>query len=124
MRGERDRFVALAFCWADILMELDSHETVVFAAGATQPVLGRPAEDLVGLSLPDLILERDRSLVQVLLGIARKHHLVDLGCEDGFWSYEFAREVGLEGRVYALDIEPGFPRCPMRFYALDTALSL
>ncbi len=77
MRGERDRFVALAFCWADILLELDSHETVLFAAGATQPLLGRPAEDLVGLSLADLIVERDRSLVRVLLGIARKHGRIE-----------------------------------------------
>ena len=47
MRGERDRFVALAFCWADLLLELDSSETVVFAAGATQPLLGLPVEDIV-----------------------------------------------------------------------------
>ena len=77
MRGERDRFVALAFCWADLLLELDSSETVVFAAGATQPLLGRSAEDLVGLALPELIVERDRSLVQALLGIARKHGRIE-----------------------------------------------
>ena len=77
MRGERDRFVALAFCWADLLLELDSNETVVFAAGATQPLLGRSAEDLVGLALPELIVERDRSLVQALLGIARKHGRIE-----------------------------------------------
>ena len=77
MRGERDRFVALAFCWADLLLELDSSETVVFAAGAAQPLLGRPAEDLVGLALPELIVERDRSLVQALLGIARKHGRIE-----------------------------------------------
>ncbi len=73
MRGERDRFVALAFCWADILLELDADETVVFAAGATQPLLGRPAEDLLGLPLRDLVAGQDHSLVQALLGIARKH---------------------------------------------------
>ncbi len=77
MRGERDRFVALAFCWADLLLELDSNETVVFAAGATQPLLGRPVEDIVGLALPELIVERDRSLVQALLGIARKHGRIE-----------------------------------------------
>ena len=77
MRGERDRFVALAFCWADLLLELDSNETVVFAAGATQPLLGRPAEDLIGLALPELIVERDRPLVQALLGIARKRGRIE-----------------------------------------------
>lgn len=77
LRGERDRFVALAFCWADLLLELDSNETVVFAAGAAQPLLGRPPEDLVGLALPELIVERDRSLVQALLGIARKHGRIE-----------------------------------------------
>ncbi len=32
-------------------------------------------------------------------------HVVDIGCDEGFWSYVFAREVGLDGQVYALDIE-------------------
>ncbi len=41
MRGERDRFVALAFCWADLLLELDSNETVVFAAAAPDAMMWR-----------------------------------------------------------------------------------
>ncbi len=44
---------------------------------------------------------------EVVRLVAAQHsdHLVDIGCEDGFWSYVFAREVGLDGQVYALDIE-------------------
>ena len=49
----------------------------MFAAGATQPLLGRPAEDLVGLALPELIVEGDRPLVQALLGIARKRGRIE-----------------------------------------------
>jgi ubiquinone/menaquinone biosynthesis C-methylase UbiE len=31
--------------------------------------------------------------------------VVDIGCQDGFWSYVFAIDVGPEGKVYALDID-------------------
>ena len=40
-----------------------------------------------------------------LVAAQESDHVVDIGCEDGFWSYVFAREVGLDGQVYALDIE-------------------
>lgn len=40
-----------------------------------------------------------------LVAAQESDHVVDIGCEDGFWSYVFAREVGLDGLVYALDIE-------------------
>ncbi len=30
LRTERDRFVAMAFCWADVLIECDADEKVVF----------------------------------------------------------------------------------------------
>ena len=34
LRRDRDRFVALAFCAADLLFEVDSRNVVAFAAGA------------------------------------------------------------------------------------------
>ena len=46
-----------------------------------------------------------RQEVLELVAAQPSEHLVDIGCEDGFWSYEFAREVGPGGGVYALDIE-------------------
>jgi len=39
LRAERDRFVALAFCSSDILVELDRDLTITFAAGATAALL-------------------------------------------------------------------------------------
>ncbi len=72
VRAERDRFVALAFCWADVLLELDPSETVIFAAGATRPLLGHQPGDLIGRPFHELVAPEDRSLVRGLLGIAGK----------------------------------------------------
>jgi EAL domain-containing protein (putative c-di-GMP-specific phosphodiesterase class I) len=72
IRAERDRFVALAFCWADVLMELDADKKVVFAGGPLVPLIGRDAEALKGVALDEVIAEQDRSLVRALLGLARK----------------------------------------------------
>ena len=77
MRAERNRFVALAFCWADVLLELDGEEKVVFAAGAAGPLLGRKPEDLIGTPVIDLIAPKDRSLAQEILAIARKRGRID-----------------------------------------------
>ncbi len=53
------------------------------------------------------VLRQDPYRQEVLRLVAARpaDHLVDIGCEDGFWSYEFAREVGFEGKVYALDVK-------------------
>ena len=40
LRAERDRFVALAFCNADLLFELDSAGEVTFAVGAPDAFTG------------------------------------------------------------------------------------
>ena len=77
LRAERNRFVALAFCWADLLFELDAEEKLVFAAGATGPLVGGKPEDLIGTPVADLIAPQDRSLVHEVLGIARKRGRID-----------------------------------------------
>ncbi len=77
LRAERNRFVALAFCWADLLFELDAAEKVVFAAGATGPLVGRKPEDLVGTPVAEMIAPQDRSLAHEVLGIARKRGRID-----------------------------------------------
>ena len=43
IRAERDRFVALAFCGADILLELDGDGTIEFAGRATKAFVGQHA---------------------------------------------------------------------------------
>ncbi len=72
IRGERDRYVALSFCWADALIELDSNLNITFAVGATLPLLGYGTEELNNHQLIDLIAERDIPLVTNLMGIAAK----------------------------------------------------
>jgi len=64
---ERDRFVALAFAAADVLVELDGDLRVRYVAGATQALLGREAETLVGTPLFDLIVEDDHARLRAAL---------------------------------------------------------
>ena len=77
MSTAREKFVAFAFCWADILIELDQQRNIVFAAGATQPVLGKSVEELIGTSIRDYVAPRDKLLVEQLLRIAAKKGRID-----------------------------------------------
>lgn len=74
---ERDRFVALAFCRADLLFELDDDHDVVFAAGATALLLGLEADALSGRHFLDLIDESDRGLAAEVLEAARAQGRID-----------------------------------------------
>lgn len=70
-KAERDRFVAMSFCWADVLVECDKTEKIVFAFGPTEALVGRKPEQLVGTSLDTLIAREDMTLARGLLGIPR-----------------------------------------------------
>ncbi|MBT3305893.1 MAG: EAL domain-containing protein [Alphaproteobacteria bacterium] len=72
LRSDRDRFVAMSFCWADILIELDENEKVVFAVGPTAPLVGKSSDKLIGASLDSFVDPEDLSLIQGLLAIPRK----------------------------------------------------
>jgi EAL domain-containing protein (putative c-di-GMP-specific phosphodiesterase class I) len=74
---DRDRFVALAFCRADILLELDDHHDVVFAAGATPLLLGEPPHRLKDKAFLDLVAEPDRGLAGEMLEAARAEGRID-----------------------------------------------
>lgn len=74
---ERDRFVALAFCRADILLELDDDLDVVFAAGATQVLMGTGADALHNRPFLDLVAEEDRVLAGEMLEAARSQGRID-----------------------------------------------
>lgn len=63
----RDRFVAFAFCWADMLVELDPARNVTFAVGATKPILGVGPEGVIGRNFMELVSPKDRVLVDQLL---------------------------------------------------------
>lgn len=72
LRGERDRFVALAFAWADILFELDNVGNVVYAAGPIAPLVGAAASEICGRPLLDLLAPADRATMRALLATARR----------------------------------------------------
>ncbi len=72
VRAERDRFVALAFCWADILIELDGEGSVAYAAGAIEPFLGHSVGDLLGQSIEKFVPSTERAALKEILGLARK----------------------------------------------------
>lgn len=48
----------------------------------------------------------DPAIVVGKLSIAPGSHVADFGCGSGYFSFEFARQVGPEGQVHALDVLP------------------
>jgi len=64
------RFVALSFCRADLLFELDHTSHVVFSAGTTNELLGKTAQDLAGKSFGELLHQDDRKMIYDLLDTA------------------------------------------------------
>ena len=73
----RDRFVAFAFCWADMLVELDPTRKVTFAAGATKSLLGVGPEGVMGRNFMDMVSPKDRVLVEQLLFMTSKKGRID-----------------------------------------------
>jgi len=61
------RFVALAFCRADLLFELDDDFVIRFSAGATPPLFGKNTNELIGVSFLDLVYDKDKEMVSQLL---------------------------------------------------------
>ncbi len=77
LREERDRFVAFAFCDADILIELTPADRICFAAGATSVLLGVPPESLAGRPVIELFAPDCRLMVQELLRILGDGHRLE-----------------------------------------------
>ncbi|MGE0254860.1 MAG: EAL domain-containing protein [Alphaproteobacteria bacterium] len=77
LRAERDRFVALAFTSADILLEIGEGAMIAFAAGATKAFVGRTADALVGTCFLDCVAKADRAVVERLLRNARRGTRID-----------------------------------------------
>lgn len=70
LRTDRDRFVAFAFCDADILLELDRSQNIVFAAGATMALIGQPPESLIGADIFELVVEDQHSTLREIVRMA------------------------------------------------------
>jgi EAL domain-containing protein (putative c-di-GMP-specific phosphodiesterase class I) len=95
MRGERDRFVAFAFCSADILLELDARHVVTYAGGATMALTGRSPAMLLGASLFDLVAPNDHDLLRGVLERAANGLRIE---QTG------VRLLGPSGQVYPLTL--------------------
>ena len=77
MNAARDRFVAFAFCWADVLFELNPSRTVTFAVGATKAVMGMGPEQVMGKNFMELVAPKDRVLVEQLLFMTARKGRID-----------------------------------------------
>ena len=67
LRQERDRFLAFAFCRADLLLELSEKREIVFVSGATQAIFGHAVEEIIGMSIDDLVLPHEEPVLKNLL---------------------------------------------------------
>src|SRR5688572_2810170 len=68
VRRDRDRFLAFAFCAADILIELDKKCRISYIAGATLAVTGKSDAQLLGQPFAGMVAPVDRTLFNELLG--------------------------------------------------------
>src|SRR4029078_4214311 len=68
VRRDRDRFLAFAFCAADILIELDKGRRISYVAGATLALTGKSDAQLVGQPFAEMVAPVDRTLINELLG--------------------------------------------------------
>jgi len=90
LKVERDRYVSLAFCWADLLFEVDRGFNIVFAAGATAAFMGRNNVSLLGSSFRDIVAPVDGPLVGQALTAAM---------ETGRIHDEVLRLIGADGNL-------------------------
>lgn len=74
---DHDRFVKLAFCRADLLLELGSSQEVVFAAGATEVVFGRTPDQMMGAEFLSLVADSDRTMARQILVAAGEQGRID-----------------------------------------------
>ena len=72
LKYERDRFVAFAFATSDAFFELDTSRTIVYASGAVQWLASAPAESLAGRALSELVVSRDRPMLNAALETAKR----------------------------------------------------
>lgn len=69
--SQHERFLSLAFCWGELLLELDEEFRIVFAGGLTEALFGKPPEELRGLDLLAQVGSTTRTLLRTALTRAR-----------------------------------------------------
>jgi len=76
-KQERNRYAALAFCWGDLVFELDSAGTVVFCAGPLTEFTGRTGEAVTGQPFLELMAPSDAPALTRFLKTTRARGRVD-----------------------------------------------
>ena len=64
--------MAFAFCWADILFQLDNQQNICFAGGPTESLLGRGIAELMGKPFTVFVAESNKVVAEELLSVAEK----------------------------------------------------
>lgn len=72
IEADRDRFAALALCASDILLELDTDLSIVFAGGDTSKWTGRDPRELIGKDVLELIAPQDQPMMREALASAAR----------------------------------------------------
>src|SRR3984885_392951 len=73
LRAERDRFAAFAFAGGELLLEVDAHHRIVFAAGAVKSITGAEPAAIIGKAMDSLVAEGDRRLLDRALRQAKEN---------------------------------------------------
>ncbi|MDV7339444.1 EAL domain-containing protein [Terasakiella sp. A23] len=76
-KRERERLLALSFCRADLLFELNIDRKVEYVAGATDVMLGKSSSDLLGHSFLNIVHSDDQQLTTQLLDSAKDRGRLD-----------------------------------------------
>ncbi|MGB0694175.1 MAG: EAL domain-containing protein [Rhodospirillaceae bacterium] len=77
MRRDRDRYAALAFCWADLVFQIDPDGNITFASGALEAFVGQTAEAVVGTNFTNLVLPEDQPLAVQFLKLTHMRGRTD-----------------------------------------------
>lgn len=71
------RFVALAFCRADILFQVAEDGTIKFCTGPSQKLFGKADSDLVGENFLNLVNDADRNIISTLFASDQQDARID-----------------------------------------------
>lgn len=66
IKVQRDRFLAFAFASADLLIEVDEKQKIIFASGAAKKFFGVSGGELVGKNWLELIHKTDKAMINNL----------------------------------------------------------